>query len=539
VLPIPVILLWATWLRAPDWILESATWAARGRAAAAVLVPAVSIGIGLAIFRVHQIPLVEPGFDPQQFVEEIRARLPEGRITANLYRRASDLYVRPHSELNLEPPATPEQLGWLDENRQPLKLVLEASDRPICIFFDPSRENEIPELKNGSVLPQLVAASGHQLQADGKLDEALDRHFAAFRSIGQLAPVEGMTRSLLAFNLAEFPTWAADKNQTSQQIGAAIKRLAALRSSTLQLENRLKANYVMLSRSILAGEGLRPYWKYYGEENSLQITREVFFGRAMPWENYRALRVLNSLTADDLLRLQNVRTQLKAQEHAKPGTSNGVVSMLQFDAIFQPGSRLSSDDRKRAEWAATTIPKFSTIGDLGTALVLELAEFKARQRGTQIVMALQAYRLEHSELPVSLGQLKGEYFDVLPADPYSGSEFRYFPHGVPMPVRSALQDPTQAAAGSAEAAASGETGRAETAASPEDFAKALEPWQYTSPAIVPNTPGVWCTGPGIFAVGGQSDVFYRLLSDGSGTPIYPSYAVWGSGFWFPIPQQQR
>ena len=40
VLPVPLVLLWATWLRAPDWVRENASWPARLRAAAAVVVPA-------------------------------------------------------------------------------------------------------------------------------------------------------------------------------------------------------------------------------------------------------------------------------------------------------------------------------------------------------------------------------------------------------------------------------------------------------------------------------------------------------------------
>ena len=37
VAPIPLVLLWATWLRAPDWIRENTTWKARRRAALAIL----------------------------------------------------------------------------------------------------------------------------------------------------------------------------------------------------------------------------------------------------------------------------------------------------------------------------------------------------------------------------------------------------------------------------------------------------------------------------------------------------------------------
>ena len=43
VAPIPFVLLWATWLRAPDWVRENTTWRARAKAGAAVLVPALTL----------------------------------------------------------------------------------------------------------------------------------------------------------------------------------------------------------------------------------------------------------------------------------------------------------------------------------------------------------------------------------------------------------------------------------------------------------------------------------------------------------------
>ncbi len=41
--PIPLVLLWATWLRAPDWIVENATWRARLKAGSTVVVPTLAL----------------------------------------------------------------------------------------------------------------------------------------------------------------------------------------------------------------------------------------------------------------------------------------------------------------------------------------------------------------------------------------------------------------------------------------------------------------------------------------------------------------
>jgi ABC-type transport system involved in multi-copper enzyme maturation permease subunit len=89
VAPIPLALIGATWLRSPDWIGENRRWSARGRAAAAVLLPAIALLAAVPIFRVHQIPFVSPGFD----VDQSLLSSDDARATADLYRRASDLYV--------------------------------------------------------------------------------------------------------------------------------------------------------------------------------------------------------------------------------------------------------------------------------------------------------------------------------------------------------------------------------------------------------------------------------------------------------------
>ncbi|HEX4000929.1 MAG TPA: hypothetical protein VHX65_20455 [Pirellulales bacterium] len=60
VAPLPLVLLGATWLRAPDWATESRRWGARARAAAILLVPAIALLIAVPIYRTHQVPQVSP-----------------------------------------------------------------------------------------------------------------------------------------------------------------------------------------------------------------------------------------------------------------------------------------------------------------------------------------------------------------------------------------------------------------------------------------------------------------------------------------------
>jgi hypothetical protein len=66
VAPLVVALFAATWLRAPDWLLERGGWRAWRRPALAVALPAVAILVAIPFVRIYEIPLVSPGFDPDK-----------------------------------------------------------------------------------------------------------------------------------------------------------------------------------------------------------------------------------------------------------------------------------------------------------------------------------------------------------------------------------------------------------------------------------------------------------------------------------------
>ena len=100
VAPILPVLLWATWLRAPDWARENTTWSARVRCGAVVLAPALLLLIAVPVHRVTEYnPLVSPGFDPQIYLADY---LPEAKTTAELYRRANELYASAEKSIHLE-----------------------------------------------------------------------------------------------------------------------------------------------------------------------------------------------------------------------------------------------------------------------------------------------------------------------------------------------------------------------------------------------------------------------------------------------------
>lgn len=89
--PIPFVLLWITWLRAPDWLLERRTWCARIWANASIFLPALVLCLAVICYRVYEIPAVDPGVSLDGFLQP---RTAEERATADLYQRAWTLTER-------------------------------------------------------------------------------------------------------------------------------------------------------------------------------------------------------------------------------------------------------------------------------------------------------------------------------------------------------------------------------------------------------------------------------------------------------------
>lgn len=519
--PIPLVLLWATWLRAPDWMREKATWTARGKAAAAVAAPALALVLVLPAYEINRVPLVSPGFDPAQY----EARIPaDGRTTAELYRRAGELYVstagdfipRDFVSVTKDRKPSAKRLRWLDQNAEPLKLLLEASPRPNCLLADPRTVDDMARLRHGPQLISLMIISARQLEAEGKLDEALDRYFAALRAISHWSQ-DYASRWILRFAnsddqplpademgrvLEELPYWAAQPGQTVQRIRAAVDRVRSLHSSMLHLDDGLQSAYLVARRYAMgdyaAAGALLGYWA-----NNSDADARVVWGKLMPWEKYRQARALDQTTRGVLGNLQWIRSLLR--------NGDGVITSLPAD----PNHFFNYDEWSSLYLASVAIQRF---GQLATE---ELAEFEEWQRATVLLLALEAYRLEHGELPESLDALVGTYFETLPRDPYSGLDFDYFPKGIPAPETELEKT---------------ELGRR---------------WYGKAP-IVPEVPCIWSTSASLAVQYSQPLQTSEEMPEPAEIPYYvrrgenqgarnrlPDFVAWRLGNWFPIPARRE
>ncbi len=186
---------------------------------------------------------------------------------------------------------------------------------------------------------------------------------------------------------------------------------------------------------------------------------------------------------------------------------------------------------KELQWFWSTTPDLTVLGDADLGVAQMDVDFETAKRATMIRLALEAYRLDHGQLPDSLDQLVGAYFDELPTDPYSCREFVYFPSGIPQP-------------------------------STEDEKKQLNSrswfFWYTD-WIIPEVPCIWSPGANLRTITQTQSIPGQAEADGSpkeGAPIIyyvlpntaypyqldsalPRYAAWARGWWFPIPEQQK
>jgi ABC-type transport system involved in multi-copper enzyme maturation permease subunit len=499
VVPIPLALLLATWLRAGGWLLERDTLRAWLGPILALMVPAVAVLTAVPAYRVYQIPAVDPGFSPEEFARPATA---EERETFQMYYRASLMYVpreapkrAPDVASESAPPEseaerTARDAAWIKANQEAIGLMLTASRRPTCDFFDPlSDPSKAEVLQRCRFLCDALVASAAQLESEGKLDATWERYEAAvrvslhFRHRGAwMGP--GVADRVEGNVYGRLPTWAAQPGQTPQRIEAAIRQLAKLAEHVPSRSEAIKSDYLRTRRVISSGPAA------FAQE--IDRTRPRFWAtlamQRLPWERARALRILNLMTARDLKSFSEVE------------------SAISREASFV----LPDDFRDDPEWLAMMRPTpllaalhyWFHYGGRSWACTRDLASIETRRRAVRLLLALEARKIEHGELPKKLDELTPSYLDRLPADPYSAEQFQYFPQGLPIPITSA-------------------------------------PWDGGEPEVIrAHTPLIWSTSESVIVKDAGEGIpdRYRIVT-GRGTSRRPTseYDVWASGWSFPLP----
>ena len=452
VAPIPPILLFATLVRCRSWMLEWNAWRVWLRVAAVLCLPLSVLVAGVAAYRVYEVAVdrtylnefrmhsmylngkvEKPDIAWPKDLALDKASVDELR-TGDMYRFAMQLIQWPKKDEYPDEPKKDARQGWdrigayqrawLEMNQEALQAALEATERDGCAFFDPSRAelDEVWLIQKIRNLDDLLLLSARKLEAEGHLDEALDRYLAALRMACHVAnraihSSQWEWGCQIATRVYGYlPLWAAHPKQTPKRIASAIQRISEDASHFPSPSNALATERAMLLNALAENSDSL----FVCNDGEIGRVVGTLLARYCPWERARAIRVLDTLTIVELRDLESAEDDLR-----------------------DPDRRASRPYRNFYLASHPSIPLLETTPALKNTrsfschlcqpdLAEEIGNREQTLRGNLTVMAIVAWRLQHGELPQSLGQLVGTFLDYPLPDPWSLAGFVYYPNGLPL-----------------------------------------------------------------------------------------------------------
>ena len=377
-------------------------------------------------YRVYEIPLVAPGFSPEEFSRPASA---EARATAEMYRRAGELFIPMAKREDTTEEETKEEnlarrKAWIDANRKVIEMAMEASRRPECDALEPRGGKQLGDA--GHRLAWLLLGEAGLLDAVGDLDAGLERGLGALRISSHVRP---RSRDPIDADMIEssvhgyLDEWAAEPGQTPERIRIAIEAIERLMAEPPSQTDAIKADYV-ITRRIVEGD-IDLLGNVLSKSDVITRTRAVRAVVAMqwmPWEKARAVRLLDCLTAAELKQIESVERAV-ADGLALPMANHYDV----YDRKLYVLPHLAGLHKTTTALRHLYYPNW--YGQARMAV-----DVSTRRRAACLVLALVAWKLEHGELPDELDDLIGPYLTKLPPDPHTGEPFRYFPQGIPIAI---------------------------------------------------------------------------------------------------------
>jgi hypothetical protein len=416
---IPVICLVAAWVRTPDWLLGRNTFRAWGKVAAFVVVPLIAMLIGIAVFRVTEIPAT--------VVPESVRGAGSAMVAGQDPTAASSLFTAAMQATTGAPPsgrqgqgtsilpagwqfATPPEKEWVARNAAAVKLALEASALAGKSTGSPREgESQVQALQVSNPgrdwwLSQLLLYNARKLESEGHLDEAL----ACYVAVARLTQNPG-------FALAWIDQWAMKVDQTGARIKQAIHEFESMQPSSGALSSEILRDWGR-DRSLLR----RAVW--HGSQANLnqRSVSELWWIRwFFPWEVIRLERLEDAVFARDLEEARLVERELDT--HGFVTTTSEQIAHWDKNAF------------PYNYWKTTLAPP-DAIANFFTGPE-HYVDGLAMVRMRLIELALIDYKREHHKLPDFLHELVPAHFEKLPTDPWGGRDFIYEPKGISGPLQ--------------------------------------------------------------------------------------------------------
>ncbi len=419
VVPIPLVLLLATWANADDWIKESRQGRVRVRRTLLLAVPTLLVIVFAICFRWLQIPAVTLQFETAphtaaQLLEEEEAgkRLPQLAVRFSMlgfpdggsYSETGP-YHRPHSLLDTPIPEPVSQ--WLIDHQDFVQTVEDCVRRE---RFRSPPHNASANRRLTEPLQKMMVFSARRCQKSGQLDKALEQYLTALWLMKweQIDVVsvhdywdDGHARQVLD----HLRNWANESEQTPERIRRVVVSLQDIWSVSPPHEIGIESEYNrrMKELSMVADE------EYdhppYDSDDARGRSLIYWFFHLMPWERARIERLYKAIAAHEL---ETIATSRKT-----------IDKRLLIDTDRSEAEQLES-------WYETSA---NSASGFAIRRLAWLTADETIRRGTLLVLALEGWRLEHGQLPESLDMLVPDWLAELPLDPLTANSFSYCPNG--------------------------------------------------------------------------------------------------------------
>ena len=407
VAPLAIALFAATWARSAGWIVERRNLRAWLGPAAVLLIPLIAILAAVPCYRVWEIP---------ESTVELTAPAWHGETSEDATLVVKAFEQLPPANIDLETLTDPYNTEvteaarqWLKANEATLKVAIRAllRLRPDVSVLEVAGHRRTTWWE----VAAMMLRYGQLAEGDGRLDEAWRRYLAVLKLSGSLrrrssSAGETWGGDIQRAALAQLVRWSAQKGQTAEQLDRARAELQSLDAHEESLADVVRRVYL---------EHLEFIDKVQTHPEAHDPLAELV-ARWAPWEFSRARRLLRYGVGVYLLDAQDADAALADRAAPVAHYASHRWAELQLAGALWRTSLLR-----------TIQPPAEIIGNRRYTV--------ACRRGTQLVLAIEAWKLTKGTLPEKLESLVGPYFDKLPLDPFNNRPFSWLPWGLRSAIR--------------------------------------------------------------------------------------------------------
>ena len=417
ILPVVFVLFGSTWWFAPRWLIEKQNLFDKVFPWGVVTVLAFVMLIGFSLYRsvdvisanqnwyramgLNETRIASSLKETKAITDSIRTpdRPVQLSVTRNQKWAASDWHLK-------IPVAGDEYVDRFVELNESALQVLNGIDFPDLSALMRSNDPKTSRARYIKLLTLSRCGFDYAIRRDDL--EAAWNYWLASYHLESLENVRSNETMGLLFR------WSQHENQSVSLLKKALNeltpenRLRLERTSLFRLQKEAEDRFQALHRGDMS----------YANQELPEVVRQMF--RFMPWEIDRALEIHRHFSDLNFAKLG----AWAHSYYADPTYANGIQSFKPEIPNWLASKARTSPVFPHAIYWASDLP----VSNLHALRYL------------RIRLALDAYRLKHSEYPEQLHKLVPEFLEEVPCDAFTGGDFAYSAKGLDHPVVFVSQD---------------------------------------------------------------------------------------------------